>query len=310
MTVTLVSTEGRANWSGERSRKGHRTFTLETKLDTSDSNDGPFTVMISPLLPQIGDVWDFGNDVDVWAFCLPTMQVKKRGARDGGPVNHWTVTQTFTTEPQERCQDDSIEDPLNEPDTLSGGFVKYTREAQSMFDANGDIVPILNSADDLITGIERDDNRPTVRIGQNVADLELDLITGKMDKLNDSSMWGLEARQIKLSNITWQRLLFGTCSFYYRREFEFDINFEGFDLMDVMDAGFNIKNLSSGNKEVAKDGNGENSPTRLPLDGAGGINGDPFNNPVFLDEVNGLGPVRLYDETDLLELGIPDPLTS
>jgi len=309
MTASVVNTKGRRSWGVERDERGHRTYSLKILVKSTDALDGPKTALEASGLPAIGDTWDFGNDDDPWAFCLPTMSVRIFQEKEGDPNKAWIITNTFTTKPQNRCQDDSVEDPLDEPDRISGGFVKYTVEARSMFNAVGDSVAILNSAGDIITGIQRDENRPTVRIGQNVADLGLEDFSGKIDKLNDSTLWGLDARKVKLSNVTWQRLIFGTCNFYYSREFEFDINFNTFDLTDVVDAGFRAKDPSGG-FIVNKDKNGENVPSQIMLDGEGGINIDPLNAPVFLDADNGLGPVRLYEETNLLELGIPSDLTS
>lgn len=309
MTASVFNTEGRRSWGLERDEKGHRTYSLKTLVKTTDTLDGPKIALEASGLPDIGDTWTFGNDDDPWAFCLPTASVQIYKPREGDPNNFWLVGNTFTTKPQNRCQDDSVEDPLDEPDRISGGFVKYTIEARSMFNEAGDSVAILNSAGDRITGIQKDENRPTVKIGQNVADLGLETFSDKIDKLNDSTLWELEPRKIKLSNVTWQRLVYGTCNFYYSREFEFDINFNTFDLTDVVDAGFRAKD-ASGNFIVNKDSQGENLPAQVMLDGTGVINTDPVNEPEFLDEDNKLGPVRLYEETNLLELGIPSELTT
>lgn len=50
-----------------------------------------------------------------------------------------------------------------------------------------------------------------------------------VDTLNEDTLWGLAARKIKLSNVSWERLMWGTCEFYYKRAFDFDIRFDGWD---------------------------------------------------------------------------------
>jgi len=122
-----------------------------------------------------------------------------------------------------------------------------------------------------------------------------------VDTLNDRPLWGLEARKIKLSNVSWERLLYGTCTFYYKVTYEFDIRMD--------DDGFDRKLIDEGTKElkpggdpndprdfqVYKDGNGEN--TRVLLDGAGKAltaEADPF-------EID----LKYYKESNFGLLGLP-----
>lgn len=235
MTASLIN-EGLWTWSLTRDSEGHREYTVVHRV-TADKLDGPQTVMNTPGLPTIGSIWNFDNDSDAWAFCWPNMQVTP--GLKGQAQTEWKVEQLFSTKPLSRCQDESIEDPLLEPQKVSGSFVKYTKEVTH----DKDNIAILTSSHEAIRGpqAEFDHNRPTVRIQQNVAALGLETFSEMVDTVNDDTLWGLAARKIKLSNVSWERVLFGLCNFYYTRTFEFDINFSTFD-REVLDEGTKVLN--------------------------------------------------------------------
>lgn len=317
MTATLI--DGQRTWRMTRDdRDGHRRYMI-THLVRADILDGPQVVMNTPGLPLVGSIWDFDNDLDAWAFCTPGMTATPLVKNE--PNKDWKVDQVFSTEPRIRCQDEQIEDPLLEPQRISGGFVKYSQEIVK--DKDGNL--IKTSSHELFRGaaIEFDHNRPTVEISQNVSLLELDVFSEMVDTVNDATLWGLGPRKIKLSNVSWQRLLFGLCDFYFIRTFEFDIDFGTFD-RDLLDEGTKVLRghaqtcgtgtgsgtgseanvwLLDGNPDPTnpldfvryKDCHGEN--LRTLLDGTG----KPLTasgSPVFVS-------VKYYPESDFTLLGIP-----
>src|SRR5690606_22693106 len=91
--------------------------------------------------------------------------------------------------------------------------------------------PIKSSSHEQFRGsnVEFDANRPTVWVDQNVSSLGLATFASMIDCVNDRPLWGLPKRRIKLSNVTWERKMYGTCRFYYTRKLEFDIRYDGFD---------------------------------------------------------------------------------
>jgi hypothetical protein len=300
MTATV---KGRIDWSLQRDKDGHREYRLRSHVVTDDVEDGPERVYFAAGAPAIGAPWTFGNDNDAWAFCWPTATVTPIVTRE--PNNHWILENLFSTRPLNRCQDDAIESPLLEPDRVSGSFVKYTREA--LWDRFGNL--ILSSSHEQIRGLERDANRPSVIIEQNEASLGLATFSEMIDTVNDATLWGLGERKIKLSNVSWERKLYGTCTFYYTRRLEFDIRFDGFDFNDVADAGFKVfddelyednpTNRADPRKyKVCEDGRGNKTPTKVLLDGSGSQLTDA-TSPVFLPEI------ELYAESNFLLLGIP-----
>jgi hypothetical protein len=42
-------------------------------------------------------------------------------------------------------------------------------------------------------------------------------------------MWGLAARTVKLAGFTWAQVFYGTCDYYYTRDFDFEINYGTWD---------------------------------------------------------------------------------
>ena len=232
--MAVIFVEGARDWSMERDDEGHRNYDISHIVEcTGDGNgddyrlEGLSEVSIMPGLPAIGSTWDFDGDVDTAAYCAPYIKVTAYDTKPGEKPTHYLVEQKFTTKAWKRCQDQTVENPLLEPQKVSGTFEKYTREASM----NKDGQPLATSSHELYRGsqVEVDGNRPTVKIQQNVADLDLPLISRMMGKVNDAELWGLAARCVKLSSASWERLVQGRCNFYYQRSFEFDIAYETFD---------------------------------------------------------------------------------
>ena len=304
---------GRTDWSLSRDDDGHRDYSITMRVVTDDFTDGPATILDTAGIPQIGDQWTFGNDNDPWAFCWPTVSAVMVVTNE--PGFWWDLTFTFSTKPLNRCNTTSITNPVLEPQKISGSFAKY----QKKLERNADGTLIKVSSHEPITGLTKDANRPTVVIEQNVLDLGLDVFALMVDTLNDSPLWNLPERTIKLSNAPWSRKLYGVCNFYYTRRFEFEIDPLGFDKNDVADAGYktfdkdNVVDNAANRKDptnykLATDITGRSSPQKVLLDGAGSELTDP-TAPVFLDgTIPGLGPIVPYTESNLHALNIPTSL--
>jgi len=246
---TLVP--GQRTWKLKRDRDGHREYTIVHIVRVPEaapgSAEGPATVLQTPGLPLPGSTWDFDNDLDVFAYCKPDAEVSILEEREGDPAILYKVEQTFSTRPDKRCQDTQIEDPLLEPPRVRGGFIKYTVEATH--DRNGD--PILNSAHEVVRGpgVEFDKNRHSISIEQNVASWQ-DVVdaTKLIDCLNDNVLWGFPSRCVKLSNVSWEKRFFGSCSVYFSRVLEFDVSTRTDpDTNDVV-SGFDRELLDEGTK--------------------------------------------------------------
>lgn len=310
---------GRLGWSVTRDEEGFRTYRVSHLVRTLYA-DGPQTAMTAAGLPIVGTAWNFGNDYDLWAFCYPTLSVTIHKEKKGEPNKWWKVEQTFSNKPLNRCQDETIEDPLLEPQKVSGTFVKDTLEAGKGYTSlaaaavGGDRTKrLMTSSHEPLRGANVDTNHPTVRIEQNVATLGLATFSEMVDTVNDATLWGLAKRKIKLSNVSWERKILATCDYYYTRVFDFDVDFKTFDrkehdygkmaLGKWEKVGFGIDTWISAGLDKTdptdftryKDKEGYLAETLL--DG----NGIPVTNEDDAAEID----IIYYEESDFLELGIP-----
>ena len=230
MTAQVLN--GQTTWSVNRTKENHKEYTI-IFLVKADPLDGPHTILNAPGLPLTGSTWNFDNDFDPWAFCLPT--TKCTPILTGKPNRIWQVEKTFSTDiPSRRCQDTEIEDPLLEPMKVRGTFNRTRREATK--DLNGDF--LVSSSWERISGplVEHDVSYPAVMIEQNVVDLQLSLVTNLIHHVNNHALWGLPARTVKFSEFSWERKIFGSCYYYYTRSMVFETDPEGWD-REVPDEG-------------------------------------------------------------------------
>lgn len=310
-----------------KDEQGHRTYNLVT-LIRSEATDGPYTVSNCPGLAAVGSIWTWGGETDPWAFCKPNLRVDPHEQREGDAVLFWRATQTFSTKLDNgRCQDNSITDPLLEPAKVSGSFVKYTKECY--LDRFGR--KIKNSAHEIYKGaeVEFDANRPVVHVSINAANLNLATFSAMVDCVNDRLLWGLSARKIKLSNVSWERAYQGTCTPYYIKNYDFDIDFNTWD-RDLVDSGtmalqgkwsltsdeWELELLPGGEtpdpdnplhfrRYVDRSGN----PCRVVLNGRGmPATRDEPTTGTGSDDDPGIIHVEKYSEANLLLLGIPTTL--
>ena len=316
MTATLHG--GPIVWGLDRDEEGHRTFNVSFLAHTTDTADGPYKILTGITgLPIPGEsYWAYGNDVDTEAICSPATKLSLWNHVEGDPHHWWRFDYKFSTKRNtKRCQDTNVTDPLMEPDRVSGSFNKYTKEV--MTDKDGKY--IRSSSHEIIRGaqVEFDHNRPTVRIEQNRLLLGLDEFSQMIDGVNDVPMWGLPERTIKLSNVSWERKLYGVCSYYYTRTFEFDIDYATFDKA-AMDEGTKVLNGrwgSDGSWELTpinsygllpdpnnpahfmrmKDRNGENM--KVILDG--------FGQPLLDPDAAVYRAIKYYPSVNLFSLDLP-----
>lgn len=303
-----------------RDAEGHREYKI-SHLVVADWDDGPEKVFNTPGLPLTGSLWNFDNDMDVWAFCRPQLSINLYKEKQGDGITDregesatkrrlWKVDNTFATRQSKRCQDTPIEDPLLEPQKVSGSFEKlqfdsgYGYEDVAAAQAGGArTFPLKTPSHEPLRGISVDDNRPTVRISQNVASLGLATFSEMVDTLNDSTLWGLATRKIKLDNVSWERNLTGSCDFYYTRTFEFSIEFNTFDRiepaygkMELSDPFADSDDLNNFNRQ--QDGKGN---LREGFIAEGGLRASSIDDAVKV-------PVIYYTESNFLLLGIPTSL--
>jgi hypothetical protein len=221
----------------------------------------------------------------------------------GDPHKYWKVEQTFTTKPfDQELVSEPLDNPLLEPQKLSGSFVKYVQQIST--DKDGNLLE--SSSHETLEGpaVEFDFNRPTVRIEQNVLNLGLATFSQMVDTVNSLPLWGLGTRRIKLSNVSWARRTYSGFNRYYTRTFEFDIDFSTFDrtvpdegylVFDEKRAGGSRTNPSHYIRYEDNHGN----LAKIWLDGNGSAN--TTGTPVPIN-------IQHYAESNFLLLGIPTSL--
>lgn len=352
---------GRIHWEGGADDSGHRTYKITFLIASDDVDDGPALVMQIPGVPVPGSVWNFGNDVDIWAWARPNLDVRPKESNQEG-VRFWELTVTFSTKPpsrdaggraapgtggpsgppsSSRCADFRIEDPLMEPQKVSGSFVKFTKEfTRDRFD-----FPIRNSAFEMIRGpqVEFDKTRYQVRVEQNVLDLQWATVNQMADTVNDATLWGFPPRFVKLVDFSWEKKYYGACSIYYTRNFTFEVWVEYDATAEEYVSGWDRRVLDEGSKVLCGhwgDGSfADNFQTGWvlePIDPGGVFQPNRFNpadffqatdragNPTRLilngkgvpydatgattgtgDDAPGMNLVEAYGESNFLLLGIP-----
>ena len=224
----------------EDATEGHRDYTATFLVTTDDPDDGPATILQSILLPQIGDFWSHFNDVDVFATARRGRRIQPHQKSKWGKHKFWAVTFPYSTRPSKRCQDEGFDDPLTEPDRVSGGFTKDREEATH--DRHG--ARILSSSHEMLRGpqVEFQVTRGTVRVVQNRPQLEWPVINGIANCVNDRTMWGLPARTILFTPGDWEEKFYGTCQRYYTRTLEF----EAFAVTDSENQGATAVTIAGG----------------------------------------------------------------
>ena len=321
----MASLVGRRVWEGGQDDSGYRDFQIVWRIRTTRT-EGPSSVLSCPGLPIEGSPWIFDDDVEPSIWCRPKMSVKQVVAEEGDPCLLWDLTQTFSNKPppkdqQQGCQDQHPEDPLLEPQKVSGNFQKFQEEAT--YDRF--LLPIQTSSHEQIRGPQNewDSNRPTIQIVQNVLNLELDVFAPMIDTVNMFTLWGLLPRCIKLSDVAWTKNYYGQCYAYYTRTLSFDVNYNTFDRV-VLDEGTKVLHghwedsgwilddidgeppdaTNPSHFDRFKDRNGENC--RVVLNGFGIPSGVHVGTSTSSSiESTGQILIQKYSESDFLLLGIP-----
>ena len=266
MTTQVV--DGQRTWSMTRDQEGYRTYKVTFLVRSNTHLDGPTQVLLTPGLPLPGALWIIDNDIDLWAWCRPDLEIKPVISNEKNYF--WEVEFTFSNKPvdrdKQRCNTVQIEDPLLEPAKVTVGIANHQLEAT--VDRFGN--PLLTSSWEQITGpiTEFSVGRATVRIEQNVSTAlqGYQLPIAMLNTVNVANLWGLGRRTIRLSNVVCERRFYGACYLYYNRVLEFEADASTFDKV-ALDEGTKILN-----------GHWDGDTGAWVLDPIGGSLPDP-NNP-------------------------------
>ena len=294
--------EGLVGWlSAGVDRDGHRSYTARFKIN-STREDGQASILKTPGLPTVGSTWAFGTDIDQWAFCTPEATITPV-VSENEPNFIWHMDIKYSTRPLSRCQEGQIENPLLEVPNISGSFIN--RRVQAKADYEGK--PIHSSSFEPIRGeaTEIDLGEPSIIIAMNSATLPLAMYSEMMNGVNDSTLWGLPPRTVRLANAEFSRKAYGTCTYYFTVTYHFAVKYDTHDVT-VPDEGTKIL-MKGGDRTnpshfaLYKDRFDENS--RVYLDGLGHIwNGVDHPNP---DDPDCVDPAKGYLHPDCSSLPGP-----
>ena len=205
----------------------NRRFSMRYLVETSDALDGPNIIRSSPLVPQLGDSYSAGNDVDIYATCVD-VQIRATGSPFA-----WEVTAVYDTE---RYVGTLLNNPLNMPAEISWDFAKYERPM--LRDLTN--TPILNSSKlPFDPPVMQEDVRPLLTIVRNEATYDPSLSVAYQEACNSDVFAGEPAYTAKLVTYSAQKQI--DIGFqYWRVTYQIEFRRETFALF-LLDQGFRDK---------------------------------------------------------------------
>jgi hypothetical protein len=274
---------------------GYREYWADWLVYVDGEVEGPQGAMFATGLPLAGSAYTLPapcTDYDPWAFTSPQRDVKKHpNYNEGEGAPDWYIVTTHaSTKPKRRCNSTEIENPLNEPHKISGGYNKVSKER--LYDKDGK--PLLYLTFERIRGpvVERRTGLPTLTIEVNIPSMPIGALTPAVECVNDAPWWGYAARKVRFMDVTWSRKLYGVCFFYFTATYTFEFNHLGYDLpilsegmktLKDADPPIDIEDAKPTDFEFIRDGNGDPIGP-LPIKADGKPVEDPATELHYLDK--------------------------
>lgn len=214
------------DWSKESTEEGDEIYTVKWKVNTTSATDGPDVAWTAAGLPIPGSSLAIGSTINPWAFFQGKGSAKLVNVQANRKL--WDMTTVFSTKPIRRCSSGRIDDPLLEPHRVKGSFAQSMEEALEDKDGN----PIDNTVYQRFKGpqVQIPRSRPVVELEMNVAWINLAWMAEYADSVNSNVQWGQPIRTIKCTVGPWERVLYGTCYYYFVVRFTFELRHETWDL--------------------------------------------------------------------------------
>lgn len=263
MTASIIG-GAPVDWSMTTDEEGHRDYAVLWQVRTDGPTYGPDFAMFCPGLPAPGASLHIGPTVDPYAYYQRKGNAKLKSRDKHRSI--WIVQTDFSTRPVRRCETSTYQNPLLEPHKVRGGSDTFQREATVDKDGKA----LLNAAGQRFRGpaVQIEDGWPTVEVEQNVSWINLPFLSQYRYTVNNATFWGCPARTLKCKTFTWERVLIGTCSYYFRVATSFQINAAKWDLHLLQEGDMvKIPGTSPAQYRRAKDAYEEN--VHVLLDAAG-----------------------------------------
>jgi hypothetical protein len=214
------------DWSKESTEEGDEIYTLSWRVNTTSLTDGPDVAWTAAGLPYPGASLNVGGTTNPWAFFQGKGSAKLQ--KQDANRKLWNLTTVFSTKPIKRCSASRVDDPLLEPPNVKGSFSQVMEEALADKDGN----PIQNTVKQRYTGsiVQTPKSRPVVELEMNVAWINLAWLAEYADTVNSNVQWGQAVRTIKCTVGPWERVLYGSCYYYFVVRFTFELKTDKWDL--------------------------------------------------------------------------------
>lgn len=175
-------------------------------------------------IPKYGEYYIYKNNPDIWAACYAISATSDFVKIKHGDNNayKWVVTVKHSTD-REDAQPNKRDNPLNDPPVIGGTFQPFNKAIY--FDADGNLA--ANTAGFPITPpIQRTHQNDTLTIRKNTVSISLPQRTTFMNRVNSVPIWGLLARQVKLTAWRYTINRIGDLLDYVTHDYEFVISYE------------------------------------------------------------------------------------
>lgn len=233
-TVRGISVEGR---SGKINKDLVTEYTAIYKVATDDRRDGPAAVRQAFGIPNVGDLYNPGNDFDGTAVVI------SKEARQGDSPYEWEVEVTYSNDIEKKPADATV-DPFLEPPEFSVGF--QTRKILVPGYYNDPAAPptsklwekgILNPAgEEFIPQPEADIAEPLFRVTANTLIINMVDLMNKYNAVNALQWGNAPERTMRFQDVSLVRKtspLFGP---FWRATYTIAYRFETWDIV-VMNQG-------------------------------------------------------------------------
>lgn len=251
----IVSVEPMWNRSSSQDQLWKRSYTLQWKVETDDPETGAKAVRTS-VPAAIGQVYQTSTEADFGSFC---QSVSASCDVEGGM--QWIVTAEYGA----YDAGEFPRDPTQWTPRISWGFAQFQRIADK--DAEGN--DIRNSATEPFDPpLQVDDSRPILQVVWNRPNFDESWAETYRDTVNDGAFFGKDAKTVKCSNISANRVYNQDIGWFWEVTFEFQVNKDTWT-RKLFDQGLYENDPDDDTKLRKIEINGVPTDVPLPLDGSG-----------------------------------------
>lgn len=274
--------------TGGKNEKGQRIYTQMWDVYCDSSNDGPKTIMDHASIPQIGDPYAFGSEVDPGAILVNVglSRFSPPSLASGSSVLwRWQLKLDYkVADPAE-----GDENPLLRPVEIRGGAALFVN--QTTKDKDGNVMK--NAATEALPPTDIDDAMFEVEFVRNESSSPASFIPSYINHINSFTIWGGDVHTWKCQDIRYEKKTEGIYT-YWQVTYRFRYNPDSYVLQRVNE-GFNYKDGSTLKPILLSDKTKPSEPFKLT---AAGAQASDTADPNYLD-------FDVYEEANFSALGLP-----